>query len=55
MSYVKSFPKKYHGTAWLFRVIARYQFTNPLHGDHPESCRCEGCFLGPKGQLELKL
>lgn len=54
MSYVSRFPKKYHGTRWLFWVISRFQLKNPTHREHPDDCRCDGCFTQPdKGQMEL--
>jgi hypothetical protein len=54
MSYLKSFPVNYRRTkpATVFRAISKLWFIDKFH---PETCRCEGCFLGPKGQLELKL
>jgi hypothetical protein len=52
VSYLHSWPK----AIWkdrphvVFQRIARLWFTDKFHAD---ACRCPGCFLGPKGQLEL--
>ena len=54
VSYLRSFPKDYRAKKpqRVFWAISRLWFMDKFH---PDSCRCEGCFLGPKGQLELRL
>jgi hypothetical protein len=54
VSYWNSFPRTYQEkrSAWLFRVCSKLWFTDKAH---EEECRCQGCFLGPKGQLSLRL
>ena len=51
MSYLKSFPPAFRHTARTFRAIARFWYVDRTH---PESCKCEGCFIGPmQGELRL--
>jgi hypothetical protein len=55
MSEWKRFPAVYweKRPEWVFRVLAKFWFTDKLE-EHPETCVCEGCFLGPI-QQELRL
>jgi hypothetical protein len=50
MSYLQSFPRSHRGARRTFWSISRLWYTDKFH---PETCHCDGCFLGPKGQLEF--
>jgi hypothetical protein len=41
----RSFPAKYQGTPWLFRVASKLWYTNLFHYD---DCQCDGCHHTPK-------
>jgi hypothetical protein len=53
MSYLASFPKAYRAKkpVRVFRAISKLWYTDKFH---PDTCRCDGCFIGPRGQLGLK-
>ncbi len=51
MSYLHAFPLAIRNSRRTFWSISRLWFIDKLH---PESCKCEGCFLGPmQGELRL--